>query len=146
MPTASATLARPNISSGRSKTGRPTFAWSSRAAIDLVYSVRGRAEKVLPFRRDGSGVTVTGQRTLYLEDLGVEPGDFVTYYARATDVSRGKRSSEARSDIFFLEIKPFEEEFVAAQSQAMGAGGGGGDKSLEDLATAQKEIIVATWK
>lgn len=116
------------------------------AAFDLVYSVRGRVEKVLPFRRDGSGVTVTGQRTLYLEDLGVQPGDFVTYYARATDVSRGKRSTEARSDIFFLEVKPFEEEFVAAQSQAMGAGGGGGDRSLDDLAAAQKEIIVATWK
>lgn len=115
------------------------------AAFDLVYSVRGRADKVLPFRRDGSGMTVNGQRTLYLEDLGVEPGDFVTYYARALDVSRGKRSTEARSDIFFLEVKPFEEEFVAAQSQAMG-GGGGGDRSLDDLAGAQKEIIVATWK
>ena len=31
---------------------------------------------------------------------------------------RGKRSSESRSDIFFLEVKPFEEEFTLAQSQA----------------------------
>jgi hypothetical protein len=114
------------------------------AAFDLVYSVRGNAEKVVPFRRDGSGMTVNGNRTVYLEDLGVEPGDFVTYYARARDVSRGKRATEARSDIFFLEVKPFEEEFVAAQSQAMG--GGSGDRSLDDLAEAQKDIIVATWK
>ena len=114
------------------------------AAFDLVYSVRGGAEKSLPFRRDGSGMTVNGNRTVYLEELDVQPGDFVTYYARATDVSRGKRATEARSDIFFLEVKPFEEEFVAAQSQAMG--GGSGDRSLDDLADAQKEIIVATWK
>jgi hypothetical protein len=114
------------------------------AGFDLVYSVRGGPEKSVPFRREGSGMTVNGRRTVYLEDLDVEPGDFVTYYARATDVSRGKRSTEARSDIFFLEIKPFEEEFVAAQSQAMG--GGSGDRSLDDLAEAQKEIIVATWK
>ena len=114
------------------------------AAFDLVYSVRGSSEKVVPFRRDGSGMTVNGNRTVYLEDLGVEPGDFVTYYARARDISRGKRATEARSDIFFLEVKPFEEEFVAAQSQAMG--GGSGDRSLDDLAEAQKEIIVATWK
>jgi hypothetical protein len=114
------------------------------AAFDLVYSVRGAQEKAVPFRRDGSGMTVNGSRTMYLEDLGVEPGDFVTYYARARDVSRGKRSTEARSDIFFLEVKPFEEEFVASQSQAMG--GGSGDRSLDDLAEAQKEIIVATWK
>ena len=114
------------------------------AAFDLVYSVRGNTEKVVPFRRDGSDMTVNGNRTVYLEDLGVEPGDFVTYYARARDVSRGKRATEARSDFFFLEVKPFEEEFVAAQSQAMG--GGSGDRSLDDLAEAQKEIIVATWK
>jgi hypothetical protein len=114
------------------------------AMFDLVYSVRGGAEKSLPFRRDGSGMTVNGSRTVYLEDLDVEPGDFVTYYARARDVSRGKRATEARSDIFFLEVKPFEEEFVAAESQQMG--GGSGDRSLDDLAEAQKEIIVATWK
>jgi hypothetical protein len=114
------------------------------ADFDLVYSVRGGTEKAVPFKRDGSGMTVNGNRTVYLEDLGVQPGDFVTYYARARDVSRGKRATEARSDIFFLEVKPFEEEFVAAQSQAMG--GGSGDRSLDDLAEAQKEIIVATWK
>ena len=57
--------------------------------------------------------------TLFLEDLKVQPGDFVTYYARARDVARGRRSIEARSDMFFLEVKPYEEEFVAAQSQAM---------------------------
>src|SRR5262249_15480003 len=73
------------------------------------------------------------------------PGDFVTYYARARDVGRGRSASEARSDIFFLEVKPFEEEFMAAQSQAMAQGGMGGG-GAQELAEAQKEIIVATWK
>jgi hypothetical protein len=81
-----------------------------------------------------------------MEALGVQPGDFVTYYARARDLNRGRRSTEARSDIFFLEVKPFEEEFVAAQSQAMGRGAGMQGSGLEGLAEAQKEIIVATWK
>ncbi len=114
------------------------------ASFDLVYSVRGAAEKVVPLRGQRSTLTASGAHTLYLEELGVQPGDFVTYYARARDVSRGKRSSEARSDIFFLEVKPFEEEFVAAQSQAMS--GGGGATPIDDLAQTQKEIIVATWK
>ena len=81
-----------------------------------------------------------------MEELGVQPGDFVTYYARARDVKRGRRATEARSDIFFLEVKPFEEEFVAAQSQPMGQGGGRQSAACEGLAEAQKEIIVATWK
>jgi hypothetical protein len=115
------------------------------ASLELVFQKPGGPEKSLPIKGEHGGSTATGARTLYLEDLDVAPGDFVTYYARARDVGRGRRSSEARSDIFFLEVKPFEEEFVAAQSQAMAMQGGSGT-GLKDLAEAQKEIIVATWK
>ncbi|MGH9253944.1 MAG: DUF4175 family protein, partial [Vicinamibacterales bacterium] len=114
------------------------------AALDLVYATAGGAEKATPFTRSGSGTSTTGRRTLYLEDLKVRPGDVVAYYARARDVSRGKRSSEARSDIFFLEVTPFEEEFVASQGQGAG-GGSSNNQSLEDLIRAQKDIITATW-
>ena len=112
-------------------------------SFDLVYSVRGGAEKAVPLSGERSPLSVTGRHTLYLEDLDVQPGDFVTYYARVRDVARGRRSAEARSDIFFLEVKPFEEEFAAAQTQA---GAGSGNRSLDDLVTAQKDIVVATWK
>jgi len=115
------------------------------ASLELVYSVRGRGEKAVPFEDVKPGTTVNGTRTLYLEDLGVKPGDFVTYYARARDVSHGKRSTEARSDIFFLEVKPFDEEFVASQSQGSGAGGGDAT-SLDELVNAQKDVITATWR
>ena len=113
------------------------------AALDLVYAVRGAVPKVVPFDRAGSATSVSGKRTIYVEDLGVKPGDFITYYARARDVSRGKRSTEARSDIFFLEVTPFEEEFVASQGQGAG---GAGDEAMDDMVQAQKDIITATWK
>jgi hypothetical protein len=112
--------------------------------FELVYSVRGGPERAVRFPGAAAATSVTAAHTMYVEDLKVQPGDFVTYYARARDVGRAKKSTESRSDIFFLEIKPFEEEFVASQSQAMG--GGGGETSLDELATAQKEIIIATWK
>lgn len=114
-------------------------------SFDLVFQKPGEPEKAVPFRGERGGLTVTGTHTMFLEDLGVQPGDFLTYYARARDVGRGRTTSEARSDIFFLEVKPFEEEFVAAQSQAMAQGGMSGS-GMQELAEAQKEIIVATWK
>jgi hypothetical protein len=115
------------------------------ARFDLVYSVAGRDEKTVPFTRvTGTNVAKTGTYLLPVEDLRVQPGDVVTYYARAVDIGRGKRPTETRSDIFFLEVKPFGEEFVAAQSQAMGRAGGAGAQ-LESLIAAQKEIINATW-
>jgi hypothetical protein len=113
------------------------------AALDLVYTVGTGAEKIVPFDREGEPTAVSGRRTVYLEDLRVRPGDFVAYYARARDVSRGKKSTEARSDIFFLEVTPFEEEFVASQSQ--GAGSGGDEETIEDLIQQQKDIVTATW-
>jgi hypothetical protein len=114
------------------------------ASFDLVYSVRGGKEQAVPLPGERSGLTATGRQTLFLEDLKVEPGDFVTYYARVRDTGRGKRSTEARSDIYFIEITPFDQQFAAAQSQAMA--GAAGNRSLDDLVTTQKEIIVATWK
>jgi hypothetical protein len=115
------------------------------SSLELVYAVKGRGEKVVPFTRGTKlpATSVNGTHTLFIEELDVEPGDFVTYYARARDISRGKASTEARSDIFFLEVRPFSEQFFAAQSQA-GMGGGAG--AAADLLESQKEIIVATWK
>jgi hypothetical protein len=113
------------------------------AAFDLVYTVGGGPERVVRFDRvTGTAVQKIGARLLPAEELGVRPGDVITYYARARDVSRGKRSTETKSDIFFLEVKPFAEEFVAAQSQA---GGGAAAAQIESLIEAQKDIISATW-
>jgi hypothetical protein len=115
------------------------------ARFELVYAVAGRQERLTPFRSlSGTNVAKLGKYLLAAEDLQVQPGDVITYYARAVDVGRGKKPTETRSDIFFLEVKPFGEEFVAAQSQAMGAGGGAAAQ-LESLIAAQKEVINATW-
>jgi len=114
------------------------------AQLELVYAVRGGAEKVIALGGNGQSTAVSGRHTVYLEDLDVKPGDFVSYYARARDIGRGKRSTEARSDIFFLEIKPTAQEFTAAQSSAMAGGGGGGE--MDDLVAAQKDVVSATWK
>ena len=114
------------------------------SGLELVYAVRGQDERVVPIA-GGGGRSATGRHLIYLEDLGVSPGDFVSFYARARDIARGKQPTESRSDIFFLEVKPFEEEFAAAQSMAQ-AGAGAASRQLQSLAAAQKEIIVATWK
>ncbi len=99
-------------------------------SLELVIKSAGGKEKVVPIdsrppriatdaRSGGRG---RWRHTVFLEDLSVKPGDVVTYYARATDVGRGRRSTESRSDIFFLEVKPYEEEFVASEGQSGGGG------------------------
>jgi len=112
-------------------------------AFDLVYAVVGQPEHTTAFTKvSGTNVAKVGGRLLFAEELHVQPGDVITYYARARDVARGKRSTETKSDMFFLEVRPFNEEFVSAESQAMAASG---DPQLDSLIAAQKEIINATW-
>jgi len=115
------------------------------SSFELVYSVSGGPERAVPFSRlAGTPIQKVGSHLLAAEDLKVKPGDVITYYARVRDVGRGKASTVTKSDMFFLEVKPFSEEFVAAQSQA-GGGGASGDPQLDSLIAAQKEIINATW-
>jgi hypothetical protein len=124
--------------------------------VELVYAVRGQQEKAVTLDVPKRATTASVRHTLYLEDLGVKPGDFVSYYVRARDITRSTRSesgarsgqaahaNEGRSDIFFLEVRPYEQEFSLAQSQSMAGGGYAG--SIDDLVNAQKQIVVATWK
>lgn len=113
-------------------------------SLELVIKSNTGKERVVPLNPAGRSSVATGQHTVFLEDLNVKPGDVVTYHARATDVGRGRRSTESRSDIFFLEVKPYEEEFVASESH--GGGMQGEQTGLEDLIAQQKDIMAATWK
>src|SRR5262249_13453481 len=112
--------------------------------VELVYAVRGQAEKVVPLDVAKRATSATVRHMLYLEDLGVRPGDFVSYYVRARDITKGLRPNEGRSDIFFLEVQPYQQQFALQQSQSMAGSGYAG--SIDDLVHAQKQIVVATWK
>ncbi|PWT81474.1 MAG: hypothetical protein C5B57_10345, partial [Blastocatellia bacterium] len=112
--------------------------------LDLVYSARGGDERVIPMNVPRHTTSATARYTLALEDLDIQPGDFVSYYVRARDLARGKQANEARSDIFFLDVRPFEQEFSLAQSQSMAGSGYTG--AIDELVNAQRQVVVATWK
>ena len=111
--------------------------------LDLIYTVVGRAERTLPFEVPDGASAVTGVRTFFVEDLSVEPGDVITYFARARDSGQGGVPAVARSDLYFLEIRPFGNEFEEALSQ-----GGLGPQAAEigRLVGLQKQVVVATWR
>ena len=115
-------------------------------SLELVYTVAGRTERAVrlgPSDPNTQTASVTSRYTLFAEDLDLAPGDFLTYYARASDLGYTGHSNVARSDIFFLEVRRFDNEFEEAQSQS---GIGRDAEQLGDLAGVQKEIIVATWR
>ena len=68
----------------------------------------------------------------------LEPGDVISYYAVAKDHGR-----EVQTDLFFVEVQPFDRSFT--QATQGGGGGGGGGQQQDEISRRQKEILVATW-
>lgn len=66
------------------------------------------------------------------------PGDLISYYALATD-----RENSARTDIFFVDVQPFDKRY--SQSQMSGGGGGQQGGQQDEISQRQREIIVSTW-
>jgi hypothetical protein len=112
-------------------------------SMDLHFSVNGGEEKKVNLQEltRESTRTLTGAYTFFLEEFQLKPGDFISYYARARDAN-----NETTSDIYFIEIKPFEMLYRQAQQQGGQAGGQGGDQDQNALSRRQKDLIAATHK
>lgn len=87
---------------------------------------------------------------LSLESLKVEPDELVSYYIWADDIGPDGQLRRSASDMFYAEIRPFEEIFREGQSQdeenQSEQQGGGESQELARLSELQKQIINATWK
>ena len=120
-------------------------------SLDLVYSVNGGPEESVGlFNSGGAGDNalkeVSAGHTFFLEELELEPGDFLSYYARATDRNLLQLDDDVKSDLYFIQIRRYSSDFRQQQSQGGGAGmGGGGGADARELSKAQREIISATF-
>ncbi len=114
--------------------------------MELVYSVNGGAERTVPLFGGTRRMTeVTAGHTFYLEELGVQAGDSVSYFARASDNDTVQGAKRATSDLYFLRVRPFKKDFRQAPSMAGGGGGGGGGMQVDALSEQQRQIIAATF-
>ena len=124
--------------------------------VELLYSVNGgeEASRVLHGTTRGGTTQVSGGHTFFLEELDLEPGDVLSYYARATDLRAGGgagvgsgRRGEESSDIYFVEIRPFDLDYSQAEQGGGGGGGGGGGAGMQgELSEQQKQIVAATFR
>jgi hypothetical protein len=109
--------------------------------VHLHYSVNGGPNRDVNLLTSPGMNSVDGSYTLPLEDFKLAPGDLVSLYATAKD-----GHSEARTDISFIQVDPFEREFSQSQQSGGGGGGGGGSNNQTEISKREKELIAATWK
>ena len=128
--------------------------------LELHYAVNGGEWQITPL--DVEGDYALSEEILYLEDLekldestvldflsaeepetidaGLVPGDLISYFAEAFD-----RDSSMRTDLYFVEVQPFDRSFSQSTQGGGGGGGGGGGSEESEISQRQKEILVATW-
>jgi len=89
---------------------------------------------------------------LALEGLKAEPDQLLTYYFWAEDIGPDGKPRRTASDMYFAEVRPFEEIFRESQSfqdqqnqEQQQNQGDQQNQSGDQLARLQKQIISATW-
>ncbi len=112
--------------------------------VNLNYSINGEDEESVTLnsgeaQRDRN---IVGSHLLFLEDFELQPGDFIAYYIEADDYYPG--NTPEMSDMYFIEISPFEQEFTQVANQGMQGAAGGGQQS--QIVLNQQQLIAATWK
>lgn len=111
--------------------------------LELRYSVNGGAWQSIAIPADPDNEPV--DHVFFLESMArdefggaLEPGDLIAYYGVAED-----RENTARTDIFFIDVQPFDRRY--SQSQQAGGGGQQGGQQQDEISQRQREIIVSTW-
>jgi hypothetical protein len=115
--------------------------------LELVYSVNAGEEHTIPLLAASRPLTeASASHTFFLEEMDLQPGDLVSYFARVTD-NGGAGGRTATSDIFFMNVRPFGRDYRQSQQGGGGSGGGGGGRGDNpgELSQRQREIIAATF-
>ena len=112
-------------------------------AAQLTYSVNGSEEQSISLLGQGGERPrqVDGAHRFFLEELNLQPGDIISYYVEAEDYAP-EASSEA-TDMYFIEVIPFDQNFSQVNNQGGGQQGGG---QQSGTVLNQQQIINATWK
>jgi len=90
------------------------------------------------------------QHLLELEELNAQPDQLLTYYFWADDMGPDGNIRRTSGDMYFTEVRHFEEVFRESQSspnqrEQNQQGQQQGGQQGEQLAELQKQIISATW-
>jgi hypothetical protein len=109
--------------------------------MHLHYSVNGGPDHDVSLLKTPGEKAADGSHLLSLEDFKLAPGDVISIYATVRD-----GHSDARTDISFIQVDPFEREFSQSQQTGGGGSGAGSADSQTEISKREKELIAATWK
>jgi hypothetical protein len=123
-------------------------------AYGLAYTMAGQETRWIELGRDvPARQKQPYQHLLRLEELAPHPDQLISWFAWADDAGPDGQTRRTTSDLFFAEVRPFEEIFREGQSMDNASQPREQNEESDSpagqtarLAEIQKQIISATWK
>lgn len=114
--------------------------------LEIVFSVNGGPDEVIALSDPSNPRPAVEKRLeLFLEDRDLEPGDLIAYHVRARDAP-GDPARQFTSDIYFMDVRPFEMSYRPSGGAGGGGGGRAGAQQEETLSAQQRTLVVAMFK
>ncbi|MEM7254669.1 MAG: hypothetical protein AAF493_24920 [Pseudomonadota bacterium] len=113
--------------------------------LELVVSINGGDERTIDLLDTPNPTEVLAEHFLALEEETLEPGDLIALYARATDAP-GVPERLVTTDMYFIDIRPFEQRFRPRDGGGGGGGGGGQGQNEPKLSAQQRTLVVGLFK
>lgn len=113
--------------------------------MSLKYSIGSGEPQELPVEtvEIKAEKLISGDYVFYLEELDVEPGELISYYAQATDNNTRTGPGVSTSELYFIEVRPFNERYMQMDAEGQQNPEG---LPFPNLITDQRKIIKNTWK
>ena len=121
-------------------------------AWGMAFTKGGGEPTLVALGKDGPAAAPQSfQHLLRLEEQGAQPDDLISWFVWADDIGPDGKTRRTQTDLFFGEVRPFDEIFRQGEEAAGGEappppGAGGAGEKAAKLAELQKQIINATWK
>ncbi|MES2708954.1 MAG: hypothetical protein V4726_20330 [Verrucomicrobiota bacterium] len=119
----------------------------------LAFTMGGGDPEYLELGKGASGGEMRNfDHLLRLEEKAVKPDDLVSWFVWADDIGPDGKQRRTEGDLFFGEVREFDQIFRRGQDQAGGQQqqqqqqGGAPQGAGAKLAELQKQVINATWK
>ena len=128
-------------------------AWDDFGVLDtgIIVTIPGREPLAVSLGQNKVGAEKHQLSHLQrLEELNVEPDELISYYIYADDYGPDGKPRRTSSDLYFAEVRSFEEIFRQMDAppggQSQSSGGEQNGNATQKLLELQKQIVAATWK
>ncbi len=117
------------------------------ASAHIVLEIPRQQPKQLAIPITKGEKTYTFTHTVELEQYDLWVGDSILFYAQASDIDTGSAlpSRSSSSDVYFIEIRPYRQNWHPQPGGGQGSGAGATPEELLTILEYTRAILKKTW-